>query len=235
MSSIKYRHLSRDSAHRQALLRNLVTSLIANEAISTTYAKAKETQRLAEKLITLGKKNTNAARQRAKSIFYEPEKHMDKLFETLRKRYELRPGGYTRLLRQEPIREDQAPSAILSLVDGPRDMRFSMTAKALVRQRREDLPMNELMAVNIRKVTRFREGGEAALEQEVQRLEADEKAQEQLEKEAFEEDGTLYEWVRGEKDRDTNATGKEKKGPGRLRRQKVDEDKPFSRPRSRSV
>ncbi len=70
MSSIKYRHLSRDSAHRRALLRNLVTSLIANESISTTYAKAKEAQRLAEKLITLGKKNTNAARQRAKSIFF---------------------------------------------------------------------------------------------------------------------------------------------------------------------
>lgn len=70
MSSIKYRHLSRPSAHRQALLRNLVTSLIANESISTTYAKAKEAQRLAEKLITLGKKNTNAARQRAKSIFF---------------------------------------------------------------------------------------------------------------------------------------------------------------------
>ena len=70
MSGIKYRHLSRDSAHRRALLRNLVTSLIANESISTTYAKAKEAQRLAEKLITLGKKNTNAARQRAKSIFF---------------------------------------------------------------------------------------------------------------------------------------------------------------------
>ena len=70
MSSIKYRHLSRNSAHRQALLRNLVTSLIANESISTTYAKAKEAQRLAEKLITLGKKNTNAARERAKTIFF---------------------------------------------------------------------------------------------------------------------------------------------------------------------
>lgn len=70
MSSIKHRHLSRDSAHRRALLRNLVTSLIANESISTTYAKAKEAQRLAEKLITLGKKNTNAAKQRAKSIFF---------------------------------------------------------------------------------------------------------------------------------------------------------------------
>jgi large subunit ribosomal protein L17 len=70
MSSIKYRHLGRNSAHRQALLRNLVTSLIEKESISTTWAKAKEAQRLAEKLITLGKKNTNAARQKAQAIFY---------------------------------------------------------------------------------------------------------------------------------------------------------------------
>jgi ribosomal protein L17 len=70
MSSIKYRHLGRDSAHRQALLRNLVTSLIERESISTTWTKAKEAQRLAEKLITLGKKNTNAARQKAQAIFY---------------------------------------------------------------------------------------------------------------------------------------------------------------------
>jgi len=66
----KYRHLSRDSAHRQALLRNLVTSLFDQESISTTLPKAKEAQRLAEKLITLGKKNTVASRRRAHSIFY---------------------------------------------------------------------------------------------------------------------------------------------------------------------
>jgi large subunit ribosomal protein L17 len=66
----KYRHLSRDSAHRQALLRNLVTSLFQHESITTTWAKAKEAQRLAEKLITLGKKNTEASRRRALEIFY---------------------------------------------------------------------------------------------------------------------------------------------------------------------
>ena len=66
----KYRHLSRDSAHRQALLRNLVTSLFTHESISTTWPKAKEAQRLAEKLITLGKRNTEASRRKAFSIFY---------------------------------------------------------------------------------------------------------------------------------------------------------------------
>jgi hypothetical protein len=152
---------------------------------------------------------------------------MDKLFDTLRKRYEHRPGGYTRVLRQEAIRDDQGESAILSLVDGPRDMRFSMTAKAIMRQRKENLPFHELTAVNIRKITRFREGGEQALEQEVKRLETDLETREAEEAAAFEEDGTTYEWVRGERDRPTTAKGKEKNGPGRLRRQRVGEDKEY--------
>lgn len=67
---MKYRHLGRTSSHRQALLRNLVTSLFVHESIATTYPKAKEAQRLAEKLITLGKKNTEASRRRALSIFF---------------------------------------------------------------------------------------------------------------------------------------------------------------------
>jgi hypothetical protein len=67
---LKYRHLGRTSSHRQALLRNLVTSLFTHESISTTYPKAKEAQRLAEKLITLGKKNTEASKRRALSIFF---------------------------------------------------------------------------------------------------------------------------------------------------------------------
>lgn len=67
---MKYRHLGRTSAHRQALLRNLVTSLFTHESIQTTWPKAKEAQRLAEKLITLGKKNTEASKRRALSIFF---------------------------------------------------------------------------------------------------------------------------------------------------------------------
>jgi ribosomal protein L17 len=66
----KYRHLSRKSSHRQALLRNLVTSLFTHESITTTWAKAKEAQRLAEKLITLGKKNTEASKKRAQAVFF---------------------------------------------------------------------------------------------------------------------------------------------------------------------
>ena len=67
---MKYRQLSRDSAHRQALLRNLVTSLIKEESIQTTWPKAKEAQRLAEKLISFAKQNDEVARRKAQSILY---------------------------------------------------------------------------------------------------------------------------------------------------------------------
>lgn len=67
---MKYRHLSRSSSHREALLRNLVTALFKSESISTTWHKAKEAQRLAEKVITLAKKNTEASRRRAEQILF---------------------------------------------------------------------------------------------------------------------------------------------------------------------
>lgn len=162
---------------------------------------------MAEKLITLGKKNTNATRTKAQAIFYEPHKHLPKLFGPLRERYASRPGGYTRILLSEPLNNDAAPSAILSLVDGPRDMRFAMTAKALVKQRQEGLAMHQLTALNIRKVTRFREDGEQALESEVRRLEAEKK---RVEFEELEEGGER-DWV--------NAGG-----PGRVRRMKRKND-----------
>ncbi|GIK02716.1 hypothetical protein Aspvir_006777 [Aspergillus viridinutans] len=172
----KYRHLSRKSSHRQALLRNLVTSLFKHESITTTWPKAKEAQRLAEKLITLGKKNTEASRRRALSVFYTPHEILPKLFGTLRERYAERPGGYTRVLRVEPKKDDQAPSAILELVDGPKDMRFAMTARTVARQREQGLEtLNELTTLNVRKVTRFRKGGVEDLEQAIKRLEIEQK------------------------------------------------------------
>ncbi|KAG2022190.1 hypothetical protein GB937_004285 [Aspergillus fischeri] len=172
----KYRHLSRKSSHRQALLRNLVTSLFKHESITTTWPKAKEAQRLAEKLITLGKKNTEASRRRALSVFYTPHEILPKLFGTLRERYAERPGGYTRVLRVEPKKDDQAPSAILELVDGPKDMRFAMTARTVARQRAQGLEtLNELTTLNVHKVTRFRKGGVEDLEQAIKRLEIEQK------------------------------------------------------------
>ncbi|KAF4628080.1 hypothetical protein G7Y89_g10067 [Cudoniella acicularis] len=167
---MKYRHLGRKSSHRQALLRNLVTSLFEHESIATTWPKAREAQRLAEKLVTLGKKNTEASKRRAFSIFYTPHELVPKLFGPLRERYAERPGGYTRILRVEPLKPDMAPSAILELVDGPKDMRFAMTARTIARERGEGRKTNEMTARNIDKVTRFRPGGEEELEKMVEKL-----------------------------------------------------------------
>lgn len=95
----------------------------------------------------------------------------DKIFGEIRERYLSRPGGYTRVLRIEPIKEDQAPSAILQLVDGPKDMRFAMTARTLAHIRNEGKEVNDLTAMNIRKVTQFRQNGEGELEELVEKFE----------------------------------------------------------------
>lgn len=96
-----------------------------------------------------------------------PHELLPKLFGPLAQRYANRPGGYTRVLRIEPIKEDQAPSAILELVDGPKDMRFALTAKTIAAVRSKGHEINDMTAVNIQKVTRFR--GEQA-EQELDAL-----------------------------------------------------------------
>ncbi|KAL4954799.1 50S ribosomal protein L17 [Aspergillus filifer] len=173
----KYRHLSRDSAHRQALLRNLVTSLFKHESITTTWAKAKEAQRLAEKLITLGKKNTEQSRKTALATFYTPHEILPKLFGPLRERYADRPGGYTRVLRVEPKKDDAAPSAILELVDGPKDMRFAITARAVARRRSQGIDtLNETALLNVRKVTQFRKNGVEELENEIAKVKLEERS-----------------------------------------------------------
>ncbi|KAF2279660.1 ribosomal protein L17 [Westerdykella ornata] len=166
---MKYRHLSRKSSHREALLRNLVTSLFKFESIQTTWHKAKEAQRLAEKVVTLAKKNTDASRRRAHQILYTPDQLVPKVFEKFGARYANRPGGYTRVLRIEPIKEDQAPSAILEMVDGPKDMRFAMTAKTLA-SLPEEKKMNEITAKNVKKVTQFRENGMEELRKAVEEM-----------------------------------------------------------------
>lgn len=222
------RPLGRSSAHRQSLLRNLVTALIREESISTTYAKAKEAQRVAEKLITLGKRDTNAARSKAQAMMFEEGKYMSKVFGELKQRYANRPGGYTRVLRCEPLKNDSAASAILSLVDGPKDIRFSMTAKALLRQQEENLPMNDITATNIRKVTRFRAGGVNELAKAVKELSIATKEQKESEEKEFKEKGTRFKWTSELKRSDPRWV--EKRGPGRLVRRRIekgdDEDIP---------
>lgn len=96
---------------------------------------------------------------------------MPKLFGPLRERYANRAGGYTRVLHIEPIKEDQARSAILELVDGPKDMRFAMTARTIAKVRANGQEINDMTAANIQKVTRFRPNAEKELEEMVAKFE----------------------------------------------------------------
>lgn len=101
-----------------------------------------------------------------------PHELLPKLFGELRERYAERPGGYTRVLRTEPKdKYNQAPSAILELVDGPKDMRFAMTAAAVARDRSLGKPHTDLTQKNIAKVTRYRREGREAFEAMVGRVE----------------------------------------------------------------
>lgn len=110
------RKLGRTSKHRIAMTRNMVTSLIDEERVRTTLAKAKEVRRHAERVITLGKRGDLHARRLAASYLRTPAA-VKKLIETIGPRYSERPGGYTRILRLPARPGDAAPMAILELVE----------------------------------------------------------------------------------------------------------------------
>ena len=107
-----HRKLGRNPAHRKALLRNLMNSLVISERIETTVPRAKELRRLADRLITLGKRETLHARRRAFSLLSNKEA-TDKLFASLAGRFAGREGGYTRILRTGYRAGDGAEMAIL--------------------------------------------------------------------------------------------------------------------------
>ncbi|MFC1893261.1 50S ribosomal protein L17 [Chloroflexota bacterium] len=109
------RKLSRSSAHRRALLRNLVTDLLDYEKITTTEAKAKEVRSLVERTITLGKKGGLHHRRQALSSITN-EKVVEKVFAEFASRYAERPGGYTRIIRVGPRLGDGAPMVQLELL-----------------------------------------------------------------------------------------------------------------------
>ena len=109
------RKLGRPTAHRQAMLRGMVTYLLENGSIETTLTRAKEVRSLTEKMITLGKKNTLAAK-RAAMAFVTKEDVVKKLFDTIAPEYADRNGGYTRMYKLGPRRGDGAEMALIKLV-----------------------------------------------------------------------------------------------------------------------
>ena len=109
------RKLGRTSDHRKAMLRGMVTYLLENGSVETTLTRAKEVKPLAEKMITLGKKNTLAARRQALA-FITKESVVKKLFDTIAPEYADRNGGYTQIFKIGPRRGDAAEMAIIRLV-----------------------------------------------------------------------------------------------------------------------
>lgn len=124
------RKLGRTSSQRKALLRDLVSDLIINERIKTTKARAKEVSKLADKMVTLGKRGDIHARRQALQVLRNElatveetedaiivESVVQKLFNEIAPRFETRNGGYTRVLKTESRRGDGAPMAILEFVE----------------------------------------------------------------------------------------------------------------------
>ena len=113
----KQRHkLSRDSAHRRALLRNICRDMIQHERIKTSEAKAKAVKPQVEKLITLAKRGDLHARRQALSALGQDRFVVHKLFEEVAPRYAERPGGYTRIVKLGPRRSDSTEMVFLELV-----------------------------------------------------------------------------------------------------------------------
>lgn len=109
------RKLGRPTDHRKAMLRNLVTSLLRSGKIETTVTRAKETKRMADKMITLAKRGDLHARRQVLAYVYD-EDVVKKLFDEIGPKYADRNGGYTRVIKAGPRRGDGAEMAILELV-----------------------------------------------------------------------------------------------------------------------
>ena len=116
--------LGRPTGHRLSLLRNLVTSLIQHERIKTTHTNAKACQRMADRMIELGKSNTHINRSYAKSYLYD-KSAIHKLFDSLGPRYTYRNGGYTRVVHAERRINDNAQLSYIELIQNSNELRHT--------------------------------------------------------------------------------------------------------------
>lgn len=111
-----YRKLGVDNKHRRSMLANLTISLIMNESIGTTEARAKEARKMVEKMITYGKNGSLVSRRKALAFLMNNTAAVKKVFEELAPRYKDRNGGYTRILKLDERKGDDALMVILELV-----------------------------------------------------------------------------------------------------------------------
>ena len=131
--------LGRNTSHRRALLRSLVTSIIIHDRIETTLTKAKASRPLVEKMITLGKNGSVHARRQALAYLLTPDS-VDRLFSTVAPRYATRNGGYSRITRMGPRKGDSAEVAIIELLGAEQELSEKAAKREEARtKRREEL------------------------------------------------------------------------------------------------
>lgn len=143
------RRLGRTTSHREAMFRNLVTSFLNHEKITTTDAKAKEIRSVAEKMITLGKRGDLHALRQAASFIRE-KSVVTKLFTTIAPRYKDRSGGYTRIIKLGNRLGDAAPVSVIELVEEemkPKKIKQKSTAKVVAKVVAEPVVENVQEAV----------------------------------------------------------------------------------------
>lgn len=131
--------LGRNTSHRRAVLRNLVTSVILMDRIETTLTKCKAAQPLIERMITLGKRGNVHARRQALAYLLTPDS-VDRLFNTVAARYGDRNGGYTRITRKGPRQGDAAEMAYIELLGAEKELTEKQQKRAEARaKKREEL------------------------------------------------------------------------------------------------
>ena len=139
------RQLSRNSSHRWALMRNLITALLREEKIQTTDPKAKELRRWVERVITLGKRGDLHARRQAASILFD-KTVLQKLFDTIGPRFKDRPGGYTRIVKLGVRHGDAAQLSLIELVGNAAGVEAPSGAKKGRRARRREREKQQQVA-----------------------------------------------------------------------------------------
>ena len=136
--NIKNKKLNRTSSHRKAMFMNLSNALIKHEQISTTLPKAKELKRFIEKIITLSKKGDLLSRRKTISILQD-QKMVKKTFDVLADRYKDRNGGYTRVIKLGNRFGDNAPTAVIELVDRDEDAKGKDSGPVLKKKPTEEV------------------------------------------------------------------------------------------------
>jgi large subunit ribosomal protein L17 len=133
----KGRKLGRKKSHREMMLRNMVVSLFRHESIRTTEARAKEARRLAEKLLTWGKRGDLHARRLALRYLSNAEV-VRKVFDEIAPRFEGRNGGYTRIVKVETRRGDAAPVVLLELTEKSKELEEEKAARKAKKEARKE-------------------------------------------------------------------------------------------------